>query len=64
MRVRFKIFESMMMSWDTLFDEASQFASRLGPDRIISISHSDGGQSVGARGVVTVWYWDEDPDAR
>jgi hypothetical protein len=39
-------------SWDSLFAMASEFASRIGPDRVISISHSED-MSVG---VVAVWY--------
>ena len=55
MRVEFRIFRSMMKSWDTLFAEAAAFASELGPDRLISISHSEDNDE----GVVTVWYWSE-----
>jgi hypothetical protein len=51
--VRFEIFRSGMSSWQALFAEAAAFASRIGPDALINISHSaDKGD-----GVVTVWYW-------
>jgi len=51
--VGYKFFRSIMKSWESLFGEAAAFAAELGPERLISISHSeDKGQ-----GVVTVWYW-------
>jgi len=55
MRVRFKYFQGTLCSWDDLFDEATEFASQLQPERLISISHSCDKDS----GVVTVWYWSE-----
>ena len=55
MKVQYKIFRGILSTWDNLFTEASEFASILGPDKVINISHSgDGGD-----GVVTVWYWSE-----
>jgi hypothetical protein len=51
---RFKMFRSSLTTWESLFAEAAEFASQLGPERLINISHSaDGGE-----GIVTVWYWD------
>jgi hypothetical protein len=51
---RFKVFRSGLSTWDTLFAEAAEFVSQVGPDRLITISHSaDEGE-----GVVTVWYWE------
>lgn len=44
-----------LKSWDALFAEAAEFATMLGPERLISISHSDSH----SRGVVAVWYWSE-----
>jgi len=38
--------------WDSLFEKAAEFATRIGPDRVINISHSED-MSVG---VVAVWY--------
>lgn len=55
MRVKFKLFRSMMKAWHSLFREAAEFATTLGPQRLISISHSEDGNE----GVVTVWYWAE-----
>ena len=60
MSVRFKTFTSVMKTWDKLFSEAAEFATRIGPDRLIGISHSQ----ETSLGVVTVWYWDGDEDAR
>jgi hypothetical protein len=51
MRVHFKIFRSAFTSWESLFEEAAAFCNRIGPDRVISISHSH--DNVG---VVTVSY--------
>jgi len=55
MKVKYEFFRSSYQSWDTLFIEASQFASLLGKDRLISVSHSCDHKR---EGVVTVWYWD------
>jgi hypothetical protein len=49
--VKYKYFTSGG-SWDSLFAEAAEFASRIGPDRVINISHSED-MNVG---VVAVWY--------
>jgi hypothetical protein len=50
--VAFEVFRSSFASWEELFRQAAEFASSLGPDRVINISHSaDRGE-----GVVTVWY--------
>lgn len=53
MKVRFEVFRSSFQSWDRLFEDAAHFASALGRDRLIAISHS-ADQKIG---VVTVWYW-------
>lgn len=44
----------MFATWDELFARAAEFATELGPGRLISISHSEDKDD----GVVTVWYWD------
>ena len=59
MRVRFKYFASSLKSWDSLFAEAAGFATEVGPDRLISISHSHGGPDIVGIGVITVWYWSD-----
>ncbi len=53
MTVRYKVFRAIWSSWKEIFDEASDFATRIGKDRIINISHSCDKND----GVVTVWYW-------
>lgn len=49
------MFRGVIATWPQLFDQAAAFASRLGPDRLISISHSEDKED----GVVAVWFWDE-----
>jgi hypothetical protein len=44
------------MTWDRLFAQASEFASSLKAEQIISISHS----SDSGKGTVTVWYRAQD----
>jgi hypothetical protein len=44
-----------MKRWEELFREAADFATTIGPDRVISISHSEDEND----GVVTVWYWSD-----
>jgi hypothetical protein len=45
-----------------MFAEAADFATKVGRDRLIGISHSHGGGGQvfgeGGSGVVTVWYWE------
>lgn len=53
MAVTFQKFRGTLTTWDRLFAEAAEFATRLGRDRLISISHS----ADHSDGVVTVWYW-------
>jgi len=55
MRVTCEHFKGTLKSWEQLFGEAAEFASGIGPDRLISISHS----ADNDKGVVAVWYWDE-----
>ncbi|MEN8127181.1 MAG: hypothetical protein ABFR90_05160 [Planctomycetota bacterium] len=54
MKVQFQVFRGTWTSFEALFHEAAQFASALGPERLISISHSEDEND----GVVTVWYWE------
>jgi hypothetical protein len=54
MNVKYEMFRGTFASWSSLFDRAGAFASTLGRDRVISISHS----CDELEGVVTVWYWD------
>ena len=53
-QVRFEMFRGRLATWDSLFSDAAAFATLIGHERVISISHSaDQGD-----GVVTVWYWE------
>ena len=58
MRVRFKVFTGVFTSWHSLFKQAAAFATAIGPERLIDISHSADHQ----HGVVTVWYWDDEEE--
>jgi hypothetical protein len=42
-----------MATWDQLFTDAAAFATSVGPEHLITISHS----ADHSDGVVTVWYW-------
>ncbi len=56
MKVAHRHFRGTLVTWETLFDEAAEFASTLSPERIITISHS----SDHSDGIVTVWYWTDE----
>jgi len=55
-RASYRIFSGTLASWDDLFGEAADFASEIGRERLINISHSCDHHD----GVVVVWYWAED----
>lgn len=52
MFVAFEVFRGSLVTWHTLFERAADFASSIGADRVISISHSCDRSDA----VVTVWY--------
>jgi hypothetical protein len=54
--VRFEIFRGVLASWDELMEQAAAFATTVGPERLISISHSEDKDD----GVIAVWFWAED----
>ena len=62
MRATFRHFASGTDSWESMFAQAAAFATEIGRDRLIGISHSHGGGTdlfgSGGSGVVTVWYWE------
>jgi hypothetical protein len=62
MRVAFRVFRSEGFS-DTQIEptaaRAAEFASSLGPDRLINVSHVLDGHIH----IVTVWYWERPGDA-
>ncbi len=59
MPVQFRVFRATFISWNSLLDQAARFAGELGPERVISISHS----SDHSEGLVVVWYWSKNSDS-
>lgn len=59
MQLRFEYFRGLLSSWPTLMRQAADFASTVGPARLVNLSQSEDDDD----GVITVWYWDEDPTA-
>lgn len=57
-RMAYRKFRGTFATWDKLFAEAAQFATEIGPERVLSISHS----ADQSDGVVTVWYWTPEPE--
>jgi hypothetical protein len=55
-RMAYKMFRGTLASWDDLFSEAAAFATSIGPERVVGISHSEDRDA----GVVTVWYWTDE----
>ena len=53
--VTFRMFRGTMATWEQLFSDAAAFATTIGQERLITISHSEDQQD----GVVAVWYWAE-----
>jgi hypothetical protein len=52
-KLSYRMFRGTLATWDELFTRAAYFATEIGPERVLNISHSaDDGD-----GVVTVWYW-------
>jgi uncharacterized glyoxalase superfamily protein PhnB len=56
--VKSELFRGVIASWPELFEQAATFASRIGRDRLITISHSEDKDD----GVVAVWYWSDPGD--
>ena len=51
--VKHRMFRGTFTTWKTLFEEAGEFATRVGKGRLIGISHSEDQSDS----VVVVWYW-------
>jgi hypothetical protein len=58
-RMSYKVFRGTFATWEALFSEAAEFATYIGPERVISISHSEDDSD----GVVTVWFWTDENEA-
>jgi hypothetical protein len=41
-RMAYRVFRGTFATWEKLFAEAAQFATEIGPERVVSISHSEG----------------------
>ena len=55
MQVAYRFFKAgSFTTWDTVFTEVAEFASTIGREDLISISHSENNGEA----VVTVWYWE------
>ena len=54
-QLKFRRFSALIKSWETVLQEAAEFASSVGRDKIVSISHSEDH----SRSIVVVWYWDK-----
>jgi hypothetical protein len=57
-RMAYQKFRGTFATWDKLFADAARFATEIGPERVLSISHSEDQSD----GVVTVWYWTTEPE--
>ena len=53
MTAKYKHFRGTLISWEDLFKQAAEFATAIGKEKLISISHS----ADHSEGIVTVWYW-------
>jgi hypothetical protein len=53
------MFRGTLKTWDDLFSQAAEFATEIGRDNLIAISHS----ADHSDGVVTVWFWGSDSAA-
>jgi hypothetical protein len=52
-KLAYRVFRGTVANWDELFGEAAAFASEIGTERVLNISHS----ANHGDGVVTIWYW-------
>lgn len=52
---RYRRFRGTFTSWDSLLSQAAEFASSIGPERLITLSHSEDKDD----GLVVVWYWSD-----
>jgi len=62
MTVKSRVFQSSKISWEALCEQAAEFATGLGHERLINMSvAAAGGQDAfgfGANGIIVVWYWE------
>jgi hypothetical protein len=55
MHTHYRVFRSSSKTWAQLFNEASEFADKVGPEKLINITHSCDHSDA----VVVVWFWDK-----
>ena len=58
MRITFKAFDSKMASREKLFKAAVEFANKLDPKQLITLTHSEDRDNI----VITIWYWTEEAE--
>ena len=54
--VKCEIFKSTMQSWQSLAEDAAEFATKVGQQNLINISVS--AEGAGSEGCIFVWYWE------
>ena len=54
MRVQFKTFESQFLTRQKMLQKAAEFATQMGPERLINVTHSEDNHES----FITVWYWE------
>ena len=59
MKVECMIIKSATRSWKSLCEDTTEFATKVGRERLINISVSAAGDNIGAEGAIFVWYWDD-----
>jgi hypothetical protein len=55
MKVKYRVFRGPFSSWKALFEQAAEFATEIGKEKLINISPSEDWSSR----VVIVWYWSD-----
>jgi len=53
-RAAFHIIRGEFTTWNMLCQEAAEFVTDVGPQRLISVSHSEDRND----GVIIIWYWE------
>jgi hypothetical protein len=54
MQVQFKTFESQFLTRQKMLQKAAEFATQMGPERLINVTHSEDHHES----LITVWYWE------
>ena len=51
--LQFQIVRGSLSSWESLCKMAARIGTRIGRDRVVSISHSEDSNEA----IITIWYW-------